>query len=777
MGSRRRDPDLDHRLSRLYDRGSPATSTTARSTSSTAAARASSASSRRSARNCGCRARPSTARSTGWSAPISPTRISTVTDNLRFGNQYGRFATCRIVSGGGLAALYSPTSPGCLAARPAAFGPASPAILRGLRPARFDQRPRQHARRLFPEQPQLRVLHAQHLPHHRPVRFHLRASATRTSASASTRPSATTIRPARRSRRRWRRSSPTRRCAAVAGGLIGLSCQGNSTAELNGVSINDRRSEDEFTGTGVLSYRPTNDLLLYASYSRGYKAGGFNLDRSALKSPIFVVGAFRRRPCRGRRRPGAGRQPAVRSRDQQRLRDRREIFARADHPQRHRLPPGFRELPAEHVQRHRLPGPDDQRLRQSRSAASAADNDLSATTGACAPDDVTYGVRSQGIEIEALIRPRRDMSLSLGLTLADTKYRDDLVGNSSGVPLDPALRVLPGNNLSNAPERVLTGAFTWTPRIGNSGLTGLFYVDARVTDDYNTGSDLFPQKAEDGYAVVNARLGVRGAGQRWSVELWAQNLFDDGLCAGRVQHAVPGRHDLRAVRRSAIPGRAADLLGLPRRAADLRHHRPLPLLIRTRFGWAGPRRRRRGPFPSGGLARPAAAGAAALSSRACSAFSRDAPSIFAPSSRSGRRRRPRARHRWRYGRCGSIARDIVDGAGQLEQQGGAVAGVDLDHGVAVRRLVIDEHRGLDRGTPRRGAAAGRGRRAARPRARARRAPASTSASGARAGADRRSGPRSPSWTRKLSSAMPSSVVWMRASMMLPPARLIAPASR
>ena len=53
------------------------------------------------------------------------------------------------------------------------------------------------------------------------------------------------------------------------------------------MSINDKRSEDEFTGTGVLSYKPSRDLLLYASYSRGYKAGGFNLDRSALKSPIL----------------------------------------------------------------------------------------------------------------------------------------------------------------------------------------------------------------------------------------------------------------------------------------------------------------------------------------------------------------------------------------------------------------------------------------------------------------------------------------------------------
>ncbi|MGZ8312117.1 MAG: hypothetical protein ACXWUR_08635, partial [Allosphingosinicella sp.] len=31
---------------------------------------------------------------------------------------------------------------------------------------------------------------------------------------------------------------------------------------------------------------------------------------------------------------------------------------------------------------------------------------------------------------------------------------------------------------------------------------------------------------QDSYALINARLGVRGADQRWSVEVWTQNLFD-----------------------------------------------------------------------------------------------------------------------------------------------------------------------------------------------------------------------------------------------------------
>ncbi|MGZ8287000.1 MAG: TonB-dependent receptor, partial [Allosphingosinicella sp.] len=66
----------------------------------------------------------------------------TVTDNLRFGAQYGRFATCRLLSGTGLAGFYSPTTPGCISPTgravisgalapgiPSPFGPAGGLIL------------------------------------------------------------------------------------------------------------------------------------------------------------------------------------------------------------------------------------------------------------------------------------------------------------------------------------------------------------------------------------------------------------------------------------------------------------------------------------------------------------------------------------------------------------------------------------------------------------------------------------------------------------------------
>ena len=56
-----------------------------------------------------------------------------------------------------------------------------------------------------------------------------------------------------------------------------------------------------------------------------------------------------------------------------------------------------------------------------------------------------------------------------------------------------------------------------------SGLSALFYVDGRMTSDYNTGSDLFPQKEQDGYVLVNARVGLRGPDEHWGIELWVQN--------------------------------------------------------------------------------------------------------------------------------------------------------------------------------------------------------------------------------------------------------------
>jgi iron complex outermembrane recepter protein len=78
---------------------------------------------------------------------------------------------------------------------------------------------------------------------------------------------------------------------------------------------------------------------------------------------------------------------------------------------------------------------------------------------------------------------------------------------------------------SNAPAAVATGSAGWTPAVG-AQLKALVYADIRYTSRIHTGSDLLPEKDQRGVALVNARIGIGRADARWTLELWAQNLFD-----------------------------------------------------------------------------------------------------------------------------------------------------------------------------------------------------------------------------------------------------------
>ncbi|MFD1786893.1 TonB-dependent receptor [Sphingomonas floccifaciens] len=453
-----------------------------------------------------------------------------VVDNLRFGNQYGRFATCRIVSGSALAQFYSPTSTSCLS-------PTGNAVLRGLVPGvtspfgaagntvvnalatldgindkgsiadRYRQTSRNYA--FFTHN----IIHFTDTldltlgARYTNERKRLTASFTNDNTGCVTNQTNLGA---------LGLLNPASPLFATAAGIVGLSCQGNSTSELNGVSIASQRNEDEFTGTAVLSWKPVDALLVYGSYSRGYKAGGFNLDRSALKNPVASFAAL----------GGAQALAGNLQFDPEKV-NAFEIGAKYSRGPVTITAAGFRQE-FENFQLNTFNGTVFlvATVNSCKSALNGGDRDLSASTGSCPANDVTYGVVSQGVELEAALQPARDINFTLGITYTDTHYRNDLVGSAGGLPLDPALRVLPGKQLSNAPEWVATSSFAWTPRLGNSGLSGLFYIDGRLSDDYNTGSDLFPQKSQDSFFVANARIGIRGPSERWALEFWGQNIFD-----------------------------------------------------------------------------------------------------------------------------------------------------------------------------------------------------------------------------------------------------------
>ena len=436
-------------------------------------------------------------------------------DNLRFGTQYGAFAPCRVVNAIN-PALASPLSSGCLsaggrAALAGAFGPATPLIFAGLDNLAqindlggtgdvYNQKSENFA--LFTH-------NIVHITDKLDLTLGLRYTNETKDFNASF-GNDNVICPQNRALLGSLLGVPS--LAGLAGGIISLSCQGNSTSELDGVSLADTRDEDQFTGTAILSYKATPDLLFYGSYSRGYKAGGFNLDRSALTTPVaFNVNTL---------------DPTNLQFEEETV-DAFEIGAKYQTRQFGVSVAAFRQE-FTNFQLNTFNGSVFlvQNINACKDDLGGADRDNSAATGACASDRTKPGVVAKGVEIEANLSPVRDLTATLGLTYADTSFANNLIGNEDGTPLDPALRLLPGDNMSNAPEIVATSSLSWTPPIGDSGMRGLFFVNARMTSDYNTGSDLLYGKEQDGFVVVNGRIGVTNIGGSFSVEGWVQNLFD-----------------------------------------------------------------------------------------------------------------------------------------------------------------------------------------------------------------------------------------------------------
>ena len=428
----------------------------------------------------------------------------TLRDNLRFGSQYGRFANCRVVTSA-LASSYSPTDTACLApATLSSLTESNPNLaaafvaLDGLNNLGstgdvYNQHGRNWA--LFTH-------NIFHITDKLDLTLGVRYTNDKKDLDATfsnNNTVCTTV-----------QGLLTGNASALAPSLRALACQGNSTAELDGKSITSKRSEDEWTGTANLSYRPIDDLMTYVSYSRGYKAGGFNLDRSDLKDP------------KGGNFASFG-----------------GVQALAGNLQFDPELVNSYELGAKYAT-----GPFSAGITLFRSDFSSFQlntfngstytvqniNGCSTTLlsgGKCDEANIGWGVRSEGVEFETSLVPAENLRVGAGVTYAKTKYRSHLVGNNTGTEaLDPALRLTPGNFMSNAPELVITSSFSWTPDLGSNGMSGLVYVDSRTSSDYNTGSDQFPQKGQDGFTVVNARLGVRGPEQKWALEFWVQNLFD-----------------------------------------------------------------------------------------------------------------------------------------------------------------------------------------------------------------------------------------------------------
>ena len=260
------------------------------------------------------------------------------------------------------------------------------------------------------------------------------------------------------------------------GAIAALGCNPFADPTRDGNYVGDL-AEDEATGTLRLS-RNIGDHLVYGGYSRGYKAGGFNMDRSGLTSPILTSLA------------GPPLYPSI---DQW-------IF-----------------LP-ETVDTYEVGAkfsPDDWRglLDISLFHEDFEGYQLTAFTGFAFEALNVPEVTSKGVEIEARGVVNNNVEIFGGLTYADVRF-------GSG----PEHGFRAGRQLTHAPK--VTGVGGFTVRFPLGPLAGAFHIDARYTGDHNTGANLDPLKHQDAFTVVNARLIFNSAGgmNPWTVDFWGQNI-------------------------------------------------------------------------------------------------------------------------------------------------------------------------------------------------------------------------------------------------------------
>jgi iron complex outermembrane recepter protein len=268
--------------------------------------------------------------------------------------------------------------------------------------------------------------------------------------------------------------------SAAAPQVIGFGCLPWTNVAHNGRSTDQSSEEKEWTGTLKAAYRFNDTVMAYVSGARGYKAGGFNLDRvqsnNGLSSGTAGI-----------------------------------------------VPVNDTSFPAEFVDSYELGLrttllDGNLLLNATLFYQDYEDFQLNSFLGTSFVVRSIPELTSEGVDAEVMWQTG-GWELQAGLTYANTRYGDD--------PLpDADLALLPGSRASFAPEWSGTVSVAYDWMVGDS-LRMRANVGGKYMSDYNTGSDLDPQKLQEAFWVANARLVLGADSERWSVELWAQNLTDE----------------------------------------------------------------------------------------------------------------------------------------------------------------------------------------------------------------------------------------------------------
>ena len=278
--------------------------------------------------------------------------------------------------------------------------------------------------------------------------------------------------------------------------LLGYGCFSGLNQFINGNGFDQSNTENNLSGTVKLSYRFNEEAMVYASAANGYKAGGYNLSRVTFPINPTSTG------------PTA-------------LTDRLGLTPDFDtHFPRETVVSGEVGIKTTLF---------DKTLRLNAAVfyQKYTDFQLNTFTGIQFVVTSLDKVVSKGVDVDfAWATPISGLTIAGGVTQDLTNI--DNFGNAlpdfCGGPGNGCL-TRENNRLSFAP--LWSGALSAAYLLPVSGTLGIrTSVEEKYNSSYNTGSDLDPRKIQQGFGLLNARIGFGALDESWAVEAWGANLAD-----------------------------------------------------------------------------------------------------------------------------------------------------------------------------------------------------------------------------------------------------------
>lgn len=254
----------------------------------------------------------------------------------------------------------------------------------------------------------------------------------------------------------------------------------------------DEFNDDELIYTLKLQWEPTPDINTYASFTHGYKSGGFNLDSSAGIN-------------------GADPRFASETIDAYELGLKATLFG------------------------------GDGTLNIAAFHQDLSNFQVLEFTGVAFQTFNVPTALATGFEVEFRSQVTNSLSLNAAVTYSDARYPDDCIdGDTSALEaaqLVPVAANLCGAQLTNAPEFVGNAGFVFEDTITSSGWVMTASANLRYETDRRTSTqpsevgaaftDPLPFDVQDANAKVNARIGFTTPNDAFTFEIWGNNIFDE----------------------------------------------------------------------------------------------------------------------------------------------------------------------------------------------------------------------------------------------------------